>query len=286
MQTQIARSSRAVHSEARGDTSPGGLLPAYGALSSTMKDHVYWFGRRGLIFTSPWVVTPATVRHPAVLLLTATAEPVELSVDGRVLRGAAFAIAPLTERGLRAVDVGLVSVNVEADHPCFRAFCSIPRPGVLRLDRSLFAALDPQLMRAYEGRLAAREAKRLFEELIEAAVGMLPGPPRDAGRADLLHELLRENPGCSLDQLARELKLSYTAASHAFSRSIGMPLRTYQHWLKCMRATEQLHADVHLTQIAHESGFADSAHLSRTWRRSYGLAPSYIRDERHVRLIL
>jgi hypothetical protein len=30
---------------------------SYGVLSSIRKDNIYWFGARGFIFTSPWVVT-------------------------------------------------------------------------------------------------------------------------------------------------------------------------------------------------------------------------------------
>ena len=127
---------------------------------------------------------------------------------------------------------------------CFMAFSSIPHPGVQRLDRSAFAAMDAELVRAYEGRLGLDEARRLFEDLIGTAVEQLPGPPRDVARADFLRGMLREKPACSLGELARELKLSYTAASHVFSQAIGLPLRTYQQWLKCMRATEQLHADI------------------------------------------
>jgi AraC-like DNA-binding protein len=141
-------------------------------------------------------------------------------------------------------------------------------------------------VRAYEGLLGFRDAERLFEDLIGTAVEQLPSPPFDGGRADLLRGMLREDPACSLGELARALKLSYTGTSRVFSQTIGLPLRTYRQWLKCMRATEQLHADVPLTKIACDAGFADSAHLSHTWQRSFGLSPSYIRDDKHVRLIL
>ena len=31
-----------------------------------------------------------------------------------------------------------------------------------------------------------------------------------------------------------------------------------------------------LTEAAHEAGFADSAHLSRTFRATFGIAPSFL----------
>ena len=260
-------------------------MDIFGVLSDVRKDNLYWFGARGLIFTSPWVATSRTLRHPAVLLLTASGKPLELAVGGRVLRHDALALAPLTERGLVARDVGLVSVHVQPDHPCFPAFQQIGQ-GWRRLDRRGFAAFDRDLLRAYEGRLSHAAAAALFEDLVQVAAEQIPAPRPGHARAEWLRTLLDERPSCSLEELAQALDLSYTAASHCFSRAVGMPLRTYQQWQKCLRAAARLHEDCKLTDIALESGFTDSAHLSRTWQRCYGLSPSYIRDPKHVQLFL
>jgi AraC-like DNA-binding protein len=254
-------------------------------LSAIAKDHVYWFGRRGFIFTSPWVVTPCTVRHPAVVLLSANARRFELSVGSRRSSWDAVAIAPHVRRGLRAVDVGLVSLHVEAHHPFYGAFRAIEAPGVQRLERSAFRRFDAALSRAYQGQLTRSEAHRLFDALVATAVAQLPELARCDGRAELLRAFLRDHPGCSLADVARELDVSYARASRLFSRAMGMPLRTYQHWLKCMRAERHFSEDVPWTRVAHEAGFTDSSHLARTWQRSYGHSPSYIRDGRHVRVV-
>lgn len=259
--------------------------PAYGVLSSIARDNVYWFGTRGFVFTSPWVVTSSTVRHSGVLLLTATGEPFDLWVNGRILRHDAVAIAPQIRRGLRAVDVALISVHVEVKHSGFRWFRGIGHPGVLTLDRERFACFEADLIRAYEGRLTHREAERAFDGLVETATALLPDPQQPDPRAAILQELLSQDPACSLGDVARKLNVSYTSASHIFARVMGMPLRSYQHWLKCMRAEKRLRADMCLTEVALEAGFADSSHLARTWQRSYGLSPSYIRDSAHVRII-
>ena len=262
-----------------------GKVPAYGALAALMKDNQYWFGPSGFLFTSPWVVTPNTVRHAAVLLLTASSEPFEVTAGGRVVHSAAAAIAPLTPRGLRAMDLGLVSLHVFPPHPCYRAFQSVPPPGIVALDRRRFAEFDAEILRAYEGRLTLREAQQLFECLVTAAVLQLPRAGCDHCAADRLHELLRENPACSLPELARELRLSYTGTSHYFSRTVGLPLRSYQLWLKYMRASELRLKGGTLTEIAHAAGFADSSHLCRSWQASYGLSPSYARDASRVRIV-
>jgi AraC family transcriptional regulator of arabinose operon len=264
---------------------PPEKVPAYGALSALMKDNHYWFGPSGFLFTSPWVVTPNTVRHAAVLLLTASGEPFEVAAGRQVVRSASAAIAPLTHRGLCAMDVGLVSLHVFPPHPCYRAFQRVPAPGIVGLERRSFAEFDAGILRAYEGRLTLREAQQLFDALVDAAVRQLPSAGRIGCAPDRLHELLRENPACSLSELARELRLSYTGTSHYFSRAVGLPLRSYQLWLKYMTAAELRLRGGTLTEIAHAAGFADSSHLCRSWQASYGLSPSYARDSSRVRIV-
>jgi len=259
--------------------------PAYGVLSAIAKDQLYWFGARGFLFTSPWVVTARTVRHPAVVLLSASGRPFELELNGRTEKCDAVAIAPHTARGLRAVDVALVSVNVEVHHPCYGVFGEIPAPGVAPLDREGFRALDAPMQRAYEGAFTRVDAERLFEELVSRAVAQLPNGRCPDLRADSLRAFLNEHPNCSLDDVARELRVSYARASRLFSRAVGLPLRTYQHWLKCMKAAEQFELDATWTEVAQEAGFTDHSHFARTWQRSFGHPPSYVRDSRHVRFV-
>jgi AraC-like DNA-binding protein len=248
------------------------------------RDNIYWFGSRGCIFTSPSFLSGDTTRQAAVLLLTASGESVELAALGRVVRRAALGIAPLCTRQLQATDVGLVSVNVHLHHPSFRAFCAIPEPGVVGLDRAAFAPFDEGLAKACQGMLTRSEAADLFEALVGTAAELLPRPePRDP-RTGLLRELMRANPACTLEDMARRLDLSYTTASHLFTRAMGVPLRSYQLWIKAIRAAARMQGGARLTDIAHEVGFVDSAHLSRTWRRTYGFAPSYVTGRLRVQV--
>jgi AraC-like DNA-binding protein len=260
--------------------------PAYGALARLAKDNLYWLPPTGFIFTSPWVVTPDTVRHSAVILLTASGDPFEIDVCGITQHGAAVAIAPLVRRGLRARQLGLVSINVFPTHPAFGRFCRIPAPGVLQLDRGRFRHLDADIARAYEGRLDPAGAAGFLHACMDAVAPQLP-PCNGAHdrRCSELHALLRDHPDCSLVDLARALELSYTGASHLFSRSVGLPLRSYHLWRKRLMAAEMLFRGVRLTDVAHAAGFTDSSHLCRTWQASYGLTPSRARDPGAVRIV-
>lgn len=71
--------------------------------------------------------------------------------------------------------------------------------------------------------------------------------------------------------------LSASRLRHLFVEQTGLPFKTYLLWLRLTRAVEVVAAGASITQAAHDSGFADSAHLSRTFRRMFGIAPAALR---------
>jgi AraC-like DNA-binding protein len=53
-----------------------------------------------------------------------------------------------------------------------------------------------------------------------------------------------------------------------------MPLRPYLRWLRLQQALSGIARGANLTEAAHAAGFSDSAHLSRSFRSTFGIAPS------------
>lgn len=77
----------------------------------------------------------------------------------------------------------------------------------------------------------------------------------------------------SLVALATISGLSPSRFGHVFTESMGVPLRPYLRWLRLQRAARELVSGRSITQAAHIAGFADAAHLTRTFRRLLGTAP-------------
>jgi len=259
---------------------------SYGVLSSVQRDNLYWFGERGFLYTSPWVVTECTVRYQATLLLTASRKPFDLSVDGRTRPMDAVAVAPLTPRGLVARDVGQISVHVGFQHPAFPGFRRIGAAGFRALCRSGFDRFDAELDLAYRGALSSEEARTLFEALIDEAIAQLPPSAPPDERCERVRALLREDPEIRLGEIAERLDVSYSTASAVVSEAIGLPLRAYRYGQKCERAARRLLSETPLTKLALEAGFTDSAHLSHSWQRRFGHPPSYVRDREKVRVVV
>ena len=74
--------------------------------------------------------------------------------------------------------------------------------------------------------------------------------------------------------VARQIGCSVGRFRHLFRDQIGLGYRTYLLWLRLGVALEAIAAGASLTDAAHDAGFADSAHLSRTYRRMFGISPS------------
>lgn len=70
--------------------------------------------------------------------------------------------------------------------------------------------------------------------------------------------------------------LSESRFSHLFVEEVGLPFRTYVLWRRMMTAVTEIAAGTNLTSAAHDAGFADSAHFSRTFLRMFGIPASLL----------
>jgi AraC-like DNA-binding protein len=74
------------------------------------------------------------------------------------------------------------------------------------------------------------------------------------------------------EETANHCNLSTSRFLHLFREQTGLTYRRAQLWTKLLKALPLLKA-FNLTETAHEAGFADSAHFSRTFRENFGFSP-------------
>ncbi|HEX8181071.1 MAG TPA: helix-turn-helix domain-containing protein [Pyrinomonadaceae bacterium] len=151
----------------------------------------------------------------------------------------------------------------------------------------LLARFTPHLRRYLQHGCTEAEATELCAELIDALLPAATARLRlDARVAETLagfDAAPAEQPHAA--ELAAAVALSPGRLAHLFSAQVGLPVRQYLLQLRLRRALRQMNAPGSLTHAAHAAGFADSAHLSRTFRRTVGLAPSALtRHSRFFRL--
>jgi AraC family transcriptional regulator len=78
----------------------------------------------------------------------------------------------------------------------------------------------------------------------------------------------------TLESVAKEAYLSPTRFRHIFVEQTGTALRPYVLWRRFLRAWSLVREGASLSTAAHDAGFADAAHLTRTSQKMFGFAPS------------
>ena len=75
-------------------------------------------------------------------------------------------------------------------------------------------------------------------------------------------------------ELADRLQLERTRALRLFKAATGQTFRRFKQWSALQHAARQIAAGDLVRTAAMDAGFADTAHLSRTFRLSFGLSPA------------
>lgn len=143
--------------------------------------------------------------------------------------------------------------------------------GVVQNFLPIFEDFDKMTIEAVETEKICRgmlEKIKNGGELLSAAID---------GRVSQSIERLRRQDSessPSVGEIAADVRLSESRFSHLFTEQVGVSVRRYQLWLRLREAIHLLAAGGSLTDTAHEAGFSDSSHLTRTFRQMLGIAPS------------
>jgi AraC-like DNA-binding protein len=159
----------------------------------------------------------------------------------------------------------------------------------LRHRKQGIAALDPALLRRELAALVRAYEERADDPtltaLAQAAIAALANTAdRDAaldervGRAiERIRSHLHER--VMLRDIAAAAHLSPERFRHLFVEQTGVRFRPYVLWLRIEVALAEYVHGASLTEAAQAGGFADSAHLSRTFRTMFGISAASIHLE-------
>jgi AraC-like DNA-binding protein len=155
--------------------------------------------------------------------------------------------------------------------PLFRAPV-LDDPAAASAVRRLFAAVaEPASPLERDERLDM--AVRLLWRHGSARVPEVRGP---AGAADRVRSFLHDQAVADVtaDDIAAIAGCSRFAAYRAFVSAYGVSPSEYQRQLRVRAARRLLAAGIRPARAAAEAGFADQPHLTRWFRRYYGITPA------------
>lgn len=203
----------------------------------------------------------------------------DLTADGTSLSGPVAAVRSDTSHTFRAQGaVAFLFIEPES-----AAGCALAQQ--LFADRAITPLATPQAIHALEALRKCLEdgaeepqmltlGREIVRLLSTTAAPALPDPRvvRMIGYAAANLE-----DKVSLPSAAAHINLSEGRARHLFAMHTGLPFKTYVLWLRLDRAVQIYAGGRSLTDAAHQAGFADSAHFSRTFRRTFGLPAAALR---------
>lgn len=150
--------------------------------------------------------------------------------------------------------------------------------GIASVDVPGLDALVPAL---FEKWLASPDSA-MVSRAVWQIIGALTGSGEPAVITDLRIERAVAYVNAHLDrpltlnEIAGEANLSTGRFRHLFVEQTGIGLRPYILWRRFLKVWQLMMEGEKLSVAAHTAGFADSAHLSRTSRKMFGLPPSAI----------
>ncbi|MCC9074076.1 helix-turn-helix transcriptional regulator [Flavobacterium sp. F-65] len=79
----------------------------------------------------------------------------------------------------------------------------------------------------------------------------------------------------SQKQIAESVGLSVSRFAFLFKKSTGITFKQYVLHTKLVKSVKSILFEENLTQVAHQGGFADQAHFTRTYLKTFGVLPSH-----------
>lgn len=212
--------------------------------------------------------------HHAFQLTFSVGGVFSLHFEDRAIQGPFAIVAPDTPHAFEAQ--GLVALLfIEPESAAGRSLLqSMQGQPAVAMTAEQASDAPSLFKRAFEHPTDPRSALR--ETGIQVANRIAGHAPRTAEpdrRARQIIKWASDNLDAALtiNEAARNVGLSPSRASHLFVEETGLPFRTYVLWLRVRRAVDAHTRGASLTEAAQEAGFADSAHLSRTFKRMFGL---------------
>ena len=211
--------------------------------------------------------------HHAIQITLALAGDFELRTADERVTGPAVAVAPDASHIFNAA--GRVAfLFAEPESAIGQALLATAFQGSALAslpERAIAAELDA-LSSAFQSGADDRTLIAIGRSILSALAGPVASPaPHPRVEAMRTYALANLEKSLSLPEAASAACLSPDRARHLFVERTGLPFKTYVLWLRIRRAVEIYAGGASLTNAAHGAGFADSAHFSRTFRRTFGL---------------
>ncbi len=154
-----------------------------------------------------------------------------------------------------------------------------------------FQALLPGLQTLLQGQTSFDEAQRILQAWLACVLSpqqLAQTRDQDARKQQRMARIfahiessMHAANGLQLEkvsaqELAKLVHLSSSRFLHLFRAEAGMSLSRYLLWMRLQIAINAIGQGANITTAAHQAGFADLAHMSRSFRATIGIPASHL----------
>jgi len=236
----------------------------------------------GFVYTASAVSDNETSRHAGVLLVSLDDEPISVSIAGsshysaKKLKGKMILLSPGVNRSIHIVTGGFLSVHFDPTHPVYYAMKqSLENEGARIISSHWFESIKNELKNC-GANIENKTVLNIFShcsKVISASCSV--STHRDKRIIEALAILQNSSLlDYQFDHILQSINLSASRFSHLFTANAGLSLRSFLQWKKIKDSMVLFEQGDSMTNIAHASGFSDSAHFCRTFNSCFGLKPS------------
>lgn len=238
--------------------------------------HSTWSGTLALgsglvVYVGPGS-SATTHRHDAIQLVWSPSHPIRVHTEHTSSTTRAVLIPPRQSHGFDANGDNVAILLIEPSGPIGQQLTALAND----LSTSAVEArlAGTQLPTSDDGGSVIRWSRQLLAALIGPHTQPSPPPvrPEVLDAIEFIDAHLDQAP--LLTSAANHVALSPRQLRRSFTIEVGIPFQRYVLWRRLRRALLAVNDGTDLTTAAATAGFTDSAHFSRTFRQTFGLAPS------------
>ncbi len=229
-----------------------------------------------------WFMDNSFHKLPAAFIIILIDQTSEITTDtGQVIKYSGLLVPPNVIYKNETVDAFLLILQIDPDSVYFHSMLEIFDKGITTFNPEKIPDLGEKIRKIIKESATDSEVFSLKESILQTirAENQLtktykPLDNRVLLAIDYLKKIPDLTENTSLQYLANLVGLSQDRFRHLFTNNMGVSIRRYILYLRIRKTAFYLNQGMNLTRAAHNAGFADQPHLTRTFREMYGNNPS------------
>ncbi|MBM9546658.1 helix-turn-helix transcriptional regulator [Leptospira sp. 201903074] len=241
-------------------------------MDSKRKGSLFYFGERILLGTDGIVTEPHS--HYAVSILVSLRGSFHLyTKSNTVIESNGIIIPPNYYHRLDGSKSEMVIIQLDPKSEEYKRIEMDQSPKTI--DKETRLKIQKIANPLFGESLTCESARSLYNQIL-SLLGSETVSKKYDKRIEMAIQKIKEqipNP-VTLAELSEISGISTDRFMHLFKDNMGIPLRQYLLWQRLHIAAKLLQGGENLTTASHAAGFSDQAHLSRTFKKMFGVKPS------------